>query len=810
MSVRYNGIKYDVEDDSLYLNKKKIKNINEIEGLENLKQLKKLFLRENQIKDIVGLKTLTSLEELYLDFNSITEVIGIEYLKKLRVLSLHNNKINSIKNLENLHNLEELYLGQNRIKTIEGLESLNNLKKLYLFQNKIRNIEGLNSLLSLRALYLDFNRISELENIDELENLEELSLSRNRITEIKGLDSLNNLKILNLSYNCINEITGIENLRKLEELYLYVNKIKEIKSLDNLDNLQILHLYINKLEVIKGLDNLRELHTLYLFKNQINEIEGLENCINLNYLNLSSNQITEIKGLNRLRSLEYLILAGNKLEIIEGLEDLLKLRYLYLTENDIVEMKNLDNLNNLEILYLNDNKLKEIKGLENLVKLNEAHLDNNPFTESKEIFLSKKTITANEFRNYIKIKQIQEIEPYLSFEDPVYERNITKFKLDLNKVEDISLFLDIGTYRESKKIKASQNVIFFEEKPERVRLNSKRDYDKLIIYLIQMHSLKGVKQKWENKLKHFFFFIRHFWDSNEIDLNNVLIYNYLEQNACKKIQEFLNISLEKYSKEQKREIPNLIIFPENSIPYKLLDYLKNLSEKYKLLIIGGLEHKKYNGNFENRAVIIDEGMIEFQKKQTPVLIYDKIKKEYIQENIECKKFPEIKIFETSIGTLSIFICKDFLRLNEIIPYWARKNKVDFIVVPSFSNKILPFHIKILNLFDNPDGKDLKLLFTSMGEYGGSELFSKNDISTIEENFRTNKRDNVGELIVVRQYITDKKRKIDLIEKRKCFICGRTDNLHIDHIIPLSRGGTENLDNIRFVCPSCNITITSPK
>jgi hypothetical protein len=40
---------------------------------------------------------------------------------------------------------------------------------------------------------------------------------------------------------------------------------------------------------------------------------------------------------------------------------------------------------------------------------------------------------------------------------------------------------------------------------------------------------------------------------------------------------------------------------------------------------------------------------------------------------------------------------------------------------------------------------------------------------------------------------------------KCSICGRADvPLEIDHILPLSRGGTDALDNLRAVCRSCHV------
>jgi len=38
----------------------------------------------------------------------------------------------------------------------------------------------------------------------------------------------------------------------------------------------------------------------------------------------------------------------------------------------------------------------------------------------------------------------------------------------------------------------------------------------------------------------------------------------------------------------------------------------------------------------------------------------------------------------------------------------------------------------------------------------------------------------------------------------CFYCGAFDEKgHVDHIIPLSRGGTDNLENLVWSCVSCN-------
>lgn len=43
------------------------------------------------------------------------------------------------------------------------------------------------------------------------------------------------------------------------------------------------------------------------------------------------------------------------------------------------------------------------------------------------------------------------------------------------------------------------------------------------------------------------------------------------------------------------------------------------------------------------------------------------------------------------------------------------------------------------------------------------------------------------------------------QKGLCFYCdGSLDNYHIDHIIPLSKGGEHQLHNLVLSCPTCNL------
>ncbi len=475
-------------------------------------------------------------------------------------------------------------------------------------------------------------------------------------------------------------------------------------------------------------------------------IEGLENLIHLKALNLRNNQITEIKGLSKLKKLER----------------------LYLNRNQIVEIKGLDALQNLQILYLDRNQITEIKGLDALHNLQSLYLDGNQIKDPEEEYLIQRASNAQEFVEYCKSKKIRQNIPFINFNKKLsFNENIDYFRRNLMEITDNSFFVNIGTHKESKKIKGEQNAIFLMNKPNEINLSNKdfNNYKDIIIHLVQLHSLKGIKFIKKNKLEHFNFVISHFWDDYEIEKNNVLLYNdEYGSRVNNKIKEMLDLSVNTKVKMFNANKPDIIIFPENSIPKILINYLKEFSKTNELLIIGGIEHERGKSKFTNKAIIIDKGIMSYQVKQTPVWIWDKENRTYMKENIKCEHLPEINIFNTSFGRIAIFICKDFLRLSEIIPYWVSRNQIDFVIIPSLTTKVLPFQARLLSVLNYPQCINTKFIFNNIGEYGGSELFSVEDNWRIEENYRLNKHDNVGETIVTRKIERIKSKYLDLVSK----------------------------------------------
>jgi 5-methylcytosine-specific restriction endonuclease McrA len=51
--------------------------------------------------------------------------------------------------------------------------------------------------------------------------------------------------------------------------------------------------------------------------------------------------------------------------------------------------------------------------------------------------------------------------------------------------------------------------------------------------------------------------------------------------------------------------------------------------------------------------------------------------------------------------------------------------------------------------------------------------------------------------------TIKDSEINALYLRPCYNCGTKEDLSIDHIIPLSRGGRHSIGNLQTLCRPCN-------
>ena len=113
--------------------------------------------------------------------------------------------------------------------------------------------------------------------------------------------------------------------------------------------------------------------------------------------------------------------------------------------------------------------------------------------------------------------------------------------------------------------------------------------------------------------------------------------------------------------------------------------------------------------------------------------------------------------------------------------------------------LLDFSINLFVSYTSPQGRN---------HYSKSYKFLSNNIEYL-----------LSECIKARQYkqsakyqrslVTDKLRyQVLNRDKNKCTICGASAKdgakLHVDHIIPVSKGGLSTMDNLRTLCDRCNL------
>ncbi|MFX1530243.1 MAG: hypothetical protein ACFFBC_03960 [Promethearchaeota archaeon] len=195
-NVSFRGESFRVENGGLNLNNMGIEDIDEIRGLNNLKELYFLNLSKNNIKEIKGLSNLKKLIILDLSNNNIHEIKGLETQKRLKKLYLNKNCIEEIEGLENLINLVDLWLDDNKIMVIKNLENLKMLELLILNKNKIKKIRGIKELSNLFSLEIDYNEISNIEDLSIFPpNMKTLKIYHNPLPKERYREIIKNFNI---------------------------------------------------------------------------------------------------------------------------------------------------------------------------------------------------------------------------------------------------------------------------------------------------------------------------------------------------------------------------------------------------------------------------------------------------------------------------------------------------------------------------------------------------------------------------------------------------------------------------------------
>ncbi|CAL6104341.1 leucine-rich_repeat domain-containing protein [Hexamita inflata] len=275
---------------SLTINSCKLTNI---VGIENMKQLQYLNLKDNQIVSIEQLQKLSNLKQVLVDNNFIQD---LEYLTNQDWISLQKAPRDS--------DLTAYLIDTNSILTLEAL-------KAQIAPKKTKSDQLLAPLLAKYDSEMQ-NKYKNEVHYNKLEIISDTSVKDVKFMDLISVECLIINKCINFSfrraptqllYLTLNDcnITDLEGLQQFEQL-------KKFESINN-----------TQLQSIKQVYSLTNLLSLTINNTKINNLLGIEQLSKLQYIDLRDNCIVSIEPVKSLQFLKQVLIDNNFIQDLEHL-----------------------------------------------------------------------------------------------------------------------------------------------------------------------------------------------------------------------------------------------------------------------------------------------------------------------------------------------------------------------------------------------------------------------------------------------------------------------------------------------------------
>ena len=261
--------------------------IKDLTGLETAKNLRYVYLSDNQISDLTPLANLDKLQNLYLNQNNVSDISPLIALPRLKTLVIGDNPLSAASIQEHIPALQgrgvnvdfwipssssssgEVFIPDASLRTL--IEQVLNKRPGEPVTKRPGEPITQAEMLTIDNLRGHSRRIKDLTGLETVKNLRSLDLGSNQISDLTPLANLNQLTTLDLGSNQISDLTPLANLDQLTRLELSDNRISDLTPLVNLDKLIFLGIGMNDFLDISPLTGFPDLETLYLWMNVLNE-----------------------------------------------------------------------------------------------------------------------------------------------------------------------------------------------------------------------------------------------------------------------------------------------------------------------------------------------------------------------------------------------------------------------------------------------------------------------------------------------------------------------------------------------------------
>lgn len=371
------------------------------ECISDLLNLKDLDLSYNDLSDLPeSIGRLTKLIKLNLCTNKLSKSLPSFFanLKSLKRLDIRYNQIANVDVLGNLDELEVAYASKNYISTFS--DQMKSLRLLHFDRNPITNLHFENTLDLLTILDLSRAKITSIPPafISKIPNVEKFVLDKNHLVTLPDeIGSLAKLTVLSLYGNNLRTLPPtIANLSSLQFLDLHSNNLQLLPDeIWNLTSLTVLNLSSNILTSFPKppLSLAKRISASFNAKQHLQSKQDSKDYDEIysslpsqpDQVNLVEESINGEKAASLADSLLSITLADNRLgdECFESISFLLGLKLLNLSYNELLDIPEgaLRRLVDLVELFLSGNELTSLPGddLESLSSLKVLFLNNNKF-----------------------------------------------------------------------------------------------------------------------------------------------------------------------------------------------------------------------------------------------------------------------------------------------------------------------------------------------------------------------------------------------------------------------------------------------
>ncbi|CAL6106209.1 Conserved_hypothetical protein [Hexamita inflata] len=275
-----------------------------INGDSNVKDFK--FVDQMNIQQLilnncanVNLKrTPTKITSLTINNTTITNIVGIENMKQLQYIDLRDNCIISCEPLKHLINLQMLFIDNNCIQDLEFVTTLPNYKLDWIYYQRTPTNSDIQNYLKLSNIGAEFAKHFETKGqiTRELIRTGPESYDEKMVRKYQNKVSGNRLEIKE-----DNELKDFKFVEKFKITTLYIQRCPNIRFWRTPNNITCLeNVYDCGLKSLRGVEKMKQLQTLAFQFNNVVDISCLKELPNLTNLNVYGNKIVDFSPVQHL------------------------------------------------------------------------------------------------------------------------------------------------------------------------------------------------------------------------------------------------------------------------------------------------------------------------------------------------------------------------------------------------------------------------------------------------------------------------------------------------------------------------------